>query len=60
MQKKHWQMPKTYWMKLEMSLSLVRQFISKASAITTADGCADGPSSLATSCFASSKQARRS
>jgi hypothetical protein len=34
--------------------------ISKASAITTADGYAGGPSSLATSCFASSKQARRS
>jgi hypothetical protein len=37
------------------SLSLARQFISKASAITTADGYVDDPSSPATSCFASSK-----
>jgi hypothetical protein len=37
-----------------------RPFISKASAITTADGYADGPSSQATSSSDSSKQARRS
>jgi hypothetical protein len=47
-------------MKLETSLSPAQQSISKASAITIADGYADGPLSLATSCFASSKQARRS
>jgi hypothetical protein len=47
-------------MKLEMSLSPAQQSISKASAITTTDGYTGGPSSLATSCFTSSKQARRS
>jgi hypothetical protein len=53
-------MPKTYWMKLGTSPSPARQFTSKASAITTADGYVDGPSNQATSYFASSKQARRS
>jgi hypothetical protein len=38
----------------------VQRFISKASATTTADGSADAPSSRATSCFTSSRQARRS
>jgi transposase InsO family protein len=59
-QKRHWQMPRTCWMKLEMLLSLVPQFTSKGSAITIADGYADGPSNPTTSYFASSKQAHRS
>jgi hypothetical protein len=51
---------KNCWRKLETSLSLVWQHTNKVSATTIADGYADGPSSLETLCFASSRQAQRS
>jgi hypothetical protein len=58
--KLHWKMPSTYWVRLDMSPSLDQRSTSKASATTTVDGYVDGPSSLATLCFVSSKQARQS
>jgi hypothetical protein len=55
-----WKTPSICWMKLEMSLSPDQQSTCKASATTTVDGCADGPSSSATSCSVLSKQVHQS
>jgi hypothetical protein len=60
MRKQRWKMPAICWTKRETYPSPDRQSISKASATTTADGYTDGPLSLATLCFISSKQAHRS
>jgi hypothetical protein len=52
---RHLKTPKIYWTRLEILLSPAQQSTSKASATTTADGYADGLSSLVTLCFASKK-----